>query len=446
MKLPKPRRLLFRIIRFGILAAVLAFVSWEFYAHARVNKIHPSVHALCPLGGLESLLAFISGDGTTLAKIFSGTMGLFFVSMGVALLFKRSFCGAVCPLGALQDIAGGLGRAILGPKRFLVPAAVDRVLRFAKYAVLVLAIVMAWVTGGLWIQTFDPWPAYSHLFNPAELLPTYGIGLVILIVSLAASFFYERAFCKYLCPMGAALALPGLASPFKVRRDALACIDCGLCDKACPANIKVSKASAIVDPECLSCSECAAVCPAPKALDTGFSARFRLPPAAAVAFGAGAFFLGLFVLQLFGFDRFSGRQEPTLRELARSAGMTTADLKRRYGLGATFFAGTRSSAVEKAIPLSKMAELNGTDTASIKAELGLDPDLNDETTWGEAYGSVSLGKIAEMGGVTVEEIKERFFLKASVDADTPWRDVERDVLRAAERLEAGAGEGGHGAE
>ncbi|MFA6506616.1 MAG: 4Fe-4S binding protein [Treponemataceae bacterium] len=438
------RKIAFRFVRYGILAAVLAFVSWEFYAHARVSKVHPSVHALCPLGGLESLLYYIVGKGATLGKVFSGTMGLFFVTMGTALLFKRSFCGNICPLGTLQDIAGGAGKVAFGAKRFLVPAAADRVLRFAKYAVLALAVVMAWLTGSLWIQTFDPWPAYSHLFNPAELLPTYGIGLAVLGLSLAASFFYERAFCKYLCPMGAATALAGLASPFKIRRNESACVDCGLCDKVCPVNLKVSTAKAVTHAECLSCGECAAVCPAPKALDTGLPGTFRVSPAPAVALGVGVFFFGLFAFQLIGFDRFSGKQEPTLRELARNEGSTTTELKALYGLPSGLFDGTRSGEIQKLIPLSKMAELNKTDSAALKATLGLDPALSETTPWGIAYGSVRLGKIAELNRTTVETLKTRFSLKADVNADTPWSAVEGDIKRASERLQGA--EGGCGME
>jgi ferredoxin len=438
----KVRLMSFRLVRYGILVAVLAFVSWEFYAHARVSKVHPSVHALCPLGGLESLLSFVAADGRTLGKVFSGTMGLFFVSLGTALLFKRSFCGNVCPLGALQDGFGFAGRAALGPKRFVVPARIDRLLRLAKYAVLGLAVGMAWLTGTLWIQTFDPWPAYAHVFNPAELLPGYAIGLGVLGVSLVLSFVYERAFCKYLCPMGAMTALAGLASPFRIRRDAAACVDCGRCDAVCPANIRVSAAASVVHAECFSCAECAAACPAPKALDAGFGGKFRIPPAAAVALGAGAFFLALLAVQLLGFDRFSGRQEPTLRELARSAGVSTAELKSRYGLPTSLFDGTRSGAAERLIPLAKMAELNGTEAALLKETLGLDPALSDATPWGEAYGMVKLGRIAELNGTTVEAFKETFGLKAEVGAETLWREIERDVERAIER---GAGSaGGHG--
>jgi hypothetical protein len=207
----------------------------------------------------------------------------------------------------------------------------------------------------------------------------------------------------------------------------------------------VSASTAVLDAECFTCGKCAAVCPAPKALDIGYTAKFRLNPAAAVALGAGAFFLGILALQIFGFDRFSGRQEPTLREMAKSAGTTTAEMKVRFGLPAGLFDGTRSSAVEKALPLAKMAELNGMDASTLKEMLGLDPATADDLSWGTAYGSVRLAKIAELSRTTVEDMKTRFGLKADVDGDTPWRDVEKTVQRAAERLDTAEG-GGMGCE
>ncbi len=440
MKPTKFRVLPHLVVRWTILLAVLAFVTREFYAHVFVSKVHPSVHSLCPMGGLESLLRYITSDGATLGKIFSGTMGLFFVSVGISLVFKRAFCGTICPLGTLQALSGAAGKKIFGAKRFVLPAKWDRYLRFLKYAVLALTIFMAVATGTLWIQTFDPWVAYSHIFNPAELMAGYAIGLGILVASLVASFFIELAFCKYLCPMGAMTALVGLVSPFKVRRNADSCTSCGLCDKSCPVNIQVSTAKAVTSAECITCGGCVAACPEKDTLSIGWSRKLSFNPAAAVAIAAGVFFLSIFVLQLTGFDRFSGKQEATLRELAKSYGTTTAEFKAMYGLPATFFDGNRSGKIEEAIPFAKMAEMNGTDTATIKTALGLGADIPDDTPWGTVYGNVRLEKIAEQNGVTVEQFKERFGLGKNVGADTPWKDIKKQVLKAASRMQTATSE------
>ncbi len=444
MNTTKTNRTIFAIVRWAILLSVLAFVSWEFIAHVYVSKVHASVHALCPLGGLESLLRWIVDDGALLQKIFSGTMGLFFVSLGTAFLFKRTFCGNICPLGTLQELSGALGNKIFRNKRIKVPVRLDRILRLLKYPILALVIAMAWITGTLWMQSFDPWPAYSHLFAPAELFPTYAIGFGVLVASLVLSFFFDRAFCKYVCPMGAVTALVGLASPFKVRREAATCTDCRLCDKACPVNIAVSASSSIADPECISCGKCAAVCPVPRTLEIGFSKKSALNPAAAVALGVGFFFLGVLALQLLGFDRKSGRQEATIREMAKQTGISTAQFKQNYGLPPQMFDGTRSSKMQDSIPFAKYAELNGTDTRTIAAMLGLSGDVNDDTPWGDVFGGVKVAKIAELNGLDFESFRRMFSLSEKINPDTPWKDVRRIVETALEKGVGNTGGSGTG--
>ncbi len=441
------------VVRWTILAGVIAWITWEMYAHIAVSKVHASAHALCPFGGLESLLRWITLDGATLPKIFSGTLGLFFVSVGSALLFKRSFCGTVCPLGTLQDLPGALGAMVFGKRRPVVPAKLDRILRWLKYPVAILAIAMAWMTGTLWINSLDPWAAYGHIFMPAEVAASMVGGAVILVLALVLSFFYERAFCKYLCPMGAMVAVVGLASPFKARRNAETCINCALCDKACPVNLEVSKAGAVTDAECLSCGKCAAVCPVPGTLDMGFSKKSRINPAVAVLLGAGAFFLGIFAMQLFGFDRLSPAQEPTLRELSKQAGMTVDEFRKSYSLPGSLPSWTRSSAIENAMPLSKFAEVNGLAASDLKQRLGLDPSLTDSTSWGIAYGSARLEVIASLNGMDIETFKKVFGLSKDVGPDTPFREVRLRVELVADRLANEAaqaeherriqGEGGH---
>jgi len=440
---PQARTRAFAVVRYAILVAVLGYATWEFFAHAILSKAHPSVHAICPLGGLESLLRFVTAGGSTLQKIFAGTMGLFFVSVAVSLLFRRSFCGIVCPLGTLQELAGNLGRLVL-PRRFRekarVPTAVDRWARLAKYAVLALTVAMAWITGALWIQSYDPWVAYGHVFKPAEALGPYLVGFVVLVVSLAASFFVERAFCKYLCPMGALTALVGLASPFRVKRNAAACTSCLKCDAVCPTNVRVSTLAAVRDPECISCGKCVPVCPAAGALEVG-AGRLRLPLIPAVVLAAGVFFGGSLLAQAVGLDRWSGRAEPTLREIAKQMGVSPSAFKRQYGLPATLYNGTRSSAIQDAIPLGKMAEENGMTAAELKEQLGLPADLADDSRWGEAYGQVRIGRIIEANGITIEQFRETFDLGDVVTADTPWKDVRAKVKRVTERMQAGAGHG-----
>ena len=141
-----------KIIRGFILLLFLVFISYKAYMHQVLgggSNGSPSIHALCPYGGLESFYTLFT-SGTFIQKIFSGTFVLFMITIIIGILFRRSFCGLICPFGALQEIFGLIGQKVFG-KRFTMPEKVDRPLRYLKYIVLVITMIMAWITAGLWM-------------------------------------------------------------------------------------------------------------------------------------------------------------------------------------------------------------------------------------------------------------------------------------------------------
>lgn len=114
------------------------------------------------------------------------------------LLFGQAWCGYVCPFGALQDLIGRLGRRF--GLRTYVRRSFDRHMRMLKYGILALMLVAVWLTGNGHLASFDP---MQHLFSPSFGGWMVSMALVVLIGSL----FYVRLWCRYLCPLGAALAL-----------------------------------------------------------------------------------------------------------------------------------------------------------------------------------------------------------------------------------------------
>ena len=141
-------------------------------------------------------------------------------------------------------------------------------------------LLWTWQAAELVMRPYDPWVAWAHL-TAADLLSTYLIGFVILIVSLAGSLVYERFFCKYLCPAGALLGLLSRVSFLNIKRDAATCIDCGRCDKACMMNVEVATADVVTSSECISCNECVNACPVPGALKVTAAGGSRVPALAA---------------------------------------------------------------------------------------------------------------------------------------------------------------------
>lgn len=255
-----------RLLRWGILGAVLVFITAATYAHQHFNGAGKpvGVDALCPFGGVETLFTLISGAGF-IEKIAASAVVLLIGTIVLALVYRRSFCGQICPLGTLQGLFGSLGGSIVR-KRPSIPRGIDRIARFLKYGVLAFFAVWSWQAAALVMRPYDPWAAFAHITSP-ELLTEFGVGVGILGLSLAGSLIYDRFFCKYLCPMGAFLGLFSKWSWFSIKRDSDACISCGVCDKACPMNIEVATADTVASSECISCNECVNACPAAGALE-----------------------------------------------------------------------------------------------------------------------------------------------------------------------------------
>ncbi|MDN5293448.1 MAG: hypothetical protein PWQ31_753 [Eubacteriales bacterium] len=288
-----------RYLRWGILAAILAYITGTAFLHQQGGREKAaSVHALCPYGGLESLYSLIF-SGSFVQKIFTGTMVILLLSVVITLLFRRSFCGVLCPFGALQEFLGKLGQKILG-RRLIMPATIDRPLRYLKYAVLILTLTAAWVTGGLWMDPYDPYSTYAHLFaGISSSVEERPVGFILLLITVVGSFLYDRFFCKYLCPAGAFYSLLGKLSPTLIERNNTACIHCKLCSKNCPMNIDVEKETKITSSECINCLECVNVCPKKGAISVKL-ARKGISTATVALLVLGIFFGGIALAQATG--------------------------------------------------------------------------------------------------------------------------------------------------
>lgn len=290
-----------RWARWILLAILLAWVTYESIMHQVLGGgKSPSIHALCPYGAIESLYAILV-SGSLLQKIYSGTFLLLGITVLIAVIFRRSFCGLLCPFGALQELFARIGLKIW-KKRPVIPAKADRILRYLKYFVFFLTAFMAWRLGRLWMASFDPYAAYGHITAiPGTLAedPLSMIGFVLLGVTLVGSFIYDRFFCKYLCPAGALYAIIGKISATKVVRDSDICINCNLCSKACPMNINVAKSDHVTTAECINCNECVAVCPKKGALQIK-TLKKTVSPLVILLLVAGLFFIPIVVAQVTG--------------------------------------------------------------------------------------------------------------------------------------------------
>lgn len=225
----------------------------------------PSVDALCPFGGLETLSTLFK-DGTYMQRITPSSFILLIAVVILTFVLGRAFCGYVCPLGTIESLFNKLGKK-LNIKQVKVNKNVDKILRFAKYIILFLVLFTTYKAGELIIRAYDPWAAFMHLSSGAEIFEEFLVGLIILIALLIASLFIERAWCRYFCPLGAALAITSPLRMFKIKRNTSTCVNCKVCTKNCPMALDVHSKESVSSTECISCGDCITSCPVDKTLE-----------------------------------------------------------------------------------------------------------------------------------------------------------------------------------
>ncbi len=265
-----------RNVRLAVQMAFLAFMSWVGYRHQVLGGGPagvPTVDAMCPFGGLESLYAFL-GTGGWLRRVAPSALVLFVGVVLVTIIVGRVFCGWICPLGTIGELSALAGRKA-GIRKASLPDVVDRPARYLKYLTLGIIIFLTWKTGTLVWRGLDPWVAWMHLSAGIGGLLENPWGYAVLFGAvIAASFFgIERFWCRYLCPLGGVLAIIQKLSFVKIRRNEARCVNCHACGRECPVGLDPETVPVVTSAECIACGRCAERCPVPDTLCFGTAAR-----------------------------------------------------------------------------------------------------------------------------------------------------------------------------
>jgi len=245
------------------LAIGLHFFIFVFQASSEGNitvSRPPGVEAFLPIGGLMGWKLFIF-EGVW-DQTHPAAMVILGFAILTALLFRKSFCGWICPVGTISEWVWKTGELFLG-RNFRILRFLDFPLRGIKYLILgfFLFIILSMPVSE--IETFLESPYYK--MTDAKMLFFFirmsMTTLIVLIALLAASFIIKNFWCRYLCPYGGLLGLFALISPVKVRRDKDRCIGCGKCAGECPYSLPVNIKTSTSSPECNGCMECVNACP-----------------------------------------------------------------------------------------------------------------------------------------------------------------------------------------
>lgn len=266
-------------INFVTRGAIFLFFIWtcwrlySFYMWATGTGSfvsHPGATAgLVPLGAIMGVIAWLKTG--TFDPVFPAAEVIILGAILLSLLFKKGFCGWICPVGSATSIFGWLGRKMFG-KTYNVPRKLDVGLRVPKYliagAILMFLIIMP-AAEALSFQHL-PYYAISDLKILLLLLsPGVWFAGLILFVALT-SVYWGNTWCRYFCPLGAVYGAVGCASAGTVVRDKDICISCGACTKACNKRVDVANLETVRAPECDGCLDCVEVCPEPGALTARF--------------------------------------------------------------------------------------------------------------------------------------------------------------------------------
>lgn len=246
----------------------------------------PALYILA-FSGLEQLVFSISAGKFSFSALWPVLIPLLAI-LAVSVFAGRFFCGWMCAFGALTDwVYRIFSRWTRGKIR--LARTPDRLLKYLKYAVLAVLLALGIFVGSVSVSAWSPWDAFGMLFTvgyaPAisfvlkSLLP----GLILLILTLLASAFIERFFCRYLCPMGAFFALTAGGRFIYIDKPTEKCGKCRICTKSCAMQIPLYQMDKVKSTECISCMKCVEVCPRNNVHVTAFGHRVNPIALAAAA-------------------------------------------------------------------------------------------------------------------------------------------------------------------
>lgn len=244
-------RIMRRVVQISVLLLFLAGNVWNWKV-LEGNLSSSLILGTIPLAD-PFALAQVLATGTMVAGqalLGGGIVLLFFAVIG-----GRAFCGWICPVNMVTDLADTVSTAAAGGKRSLSMS------RNIRYWVLGLSLALSALLG---ITAFE-WISPIGALHRGVI---FGMGWGW--TSIAAVFLFDalvvrNGFCGHVCPLGAFYSLAGDKSAIRVIHNAERCSQCMRCVESCPEPQvlpMVGKSDgAVTSGECTNCGRCVEVCP-----------------------------------------------------------------------------------------------------------------------------------------------------------------------------------------
>jgi NosR/NirI family nitrous oxide reductase transcriptional regulator len=235
------RPVIYTWVRRGYLLFILVWLGW--YANAQLSVVNVLTFA-------NSLLTGFNWEYFLSAPLIF----LLWAAIAAGLLFwgRGPFCGWLCPFGALQELLSNIAKAVKIPQ-YRLPWGLHERLWPIKYIIFLGLFGLS-----LYSTAFAEQLAEVEPFKTAIVLKFAREWpyVVYALTMLSAGLFVERFYCRYVCPLGAALAIPGRIRMFEWLRRWPECgSPCQRCANECPVQAIHPEGHINVN-ECIYCMHC----------------------------------------------------------------------------------------------------------------------------------------------------------------------------------------------
>jgi NosR/NirI family nitrous oxide reductase transcriptional regulator len=228
-------------LRRGYLIFTVVFIGWYALGQLSVVNVLTFVHALVQEFRWELFLT-----DPIIFIIWT------FTAASILLWGRGVFCGWLCPFGALQELINEAARKLKIPQ-YELPFAVHERLWAIKYIILLLLF-------GLSLESLSSAERFAEVepFKTAITLKFDRQWWFVLyaVLLLVINIFTRKVYCRYICPLGAALAIPSKFRLFDWLKRRKECGNpCQLCAKECEIQA-IHPDGQINANECHYCLDC----------------------------------------------------------------------------------------------------------------------------------------------------------------------------------------------